>query len=275
MAVAGQDVSETILLLDRVRECMPAAGHLGDSHDLSDCARQYANDVLFDDEWPLTPDHVDLTRVTFETSTRMERKHGVCSSDGEGNSTIRLSEKTYGRAGLEAMQETIRHELVHAYQHQTSGVDPGHGESFTQWVEPLDLSGRCSTHYENQPEDYKYRFYCEQGCGFIGGRHRWSKAVRRAIHGNLLCGDCESDLRVEGPNGVLDAVPEWRQDSSFDEDDLRYRFYCANCGLIGGRRQMCKTVRRVARGETWCRDCGSYEITVRDESGDLVTAADL
>jgi len=254
---------------------MPAAGHLADAHELSERARQYANDVIFGEEWSLTPDHVDLNRVTFETSTRMERKHGVCSSDGAGNSTIRLSEKTYERAGFEAMQETIRHELVHAYQHQTSGVDPSHGDSFTQWVEPLDLSGRCSTHYENQPEDYKYRFYCEQGCGFIGGRYRWSKAVRRAIRGNLVCGECESDLRVEGPGGVLDAVPEWRQDSSFDEDDLRYRFYCENCGLIGGRRQMCKTVRRVARKETWCRDCGSWEITVRDESGTLVTAADL
>ena len=254
---------------------MSVAGHLGDSHDLSERARQYANEVIFGDEWPLTADHVDLSRVTFETSTRMQRKHGVCSSDGAGNSTIRLSEKTFERAGFEAMEETIRHELVHAYQHQTSGVEPGHGDSFKEWVGPLNLSGRCSTHYDTQPEDYKYRFYCLQGCGFIGGRHRWSKGVQRAIRGNLVCGECDSDLRVEGPNGVLDEVPEWRKDSSFDEDDLRYRFYCENCGLIGGRRQMCKTVRRVARGETVCQDCGSWNITVRDEDDTLLTRAEL
>lgn len=254
---------------------MPAAGQLGDAHELSERARQYANDVIFGEEWSLTPEHIDLNRVTFETSTRMQRQHGVCSSDGSGNSTIRLSEQTYERAGFEAMEETVRHELVHAHQHQTPGVDPGHGDSFIQWVEPLDLSGRCSTHYEKQPEDYKYRFYCVQGCGFIGGRHRWSKAVGRAIRGKQVCGTCESELSVEGPNGVLDEVPEWRDDSSFDEDDLRYRFYCENCGLIGGRRQMCKTVRRVARGETMCRDCGSREITVRDENDDFVTAPDL
>jgi predicted SprT family Zn-dependent metalloprotease len=187
---------------------MSVAGHLGDAHELSERARQYANEVIFDNEWALTPDHVDLARVTFETSSRMQRKHGVCSADGSGNSTIRLSEKTYERAGFEAIKETIRHELVHAYQQQTSGVDPGHGDSFKQWVDPLNLSGRCSTHYDTQPEDYKYRFYCLQGCGFIGGRHRWSKAVQRAITGNLFCGECDSDLRVEGPNGVLDEVPE-------------------------------------------------------------------
>jgi len=191
---------------------MTVAGHLGDTHELSERARQYANEVIFDKEWSLTPDHVDLDRVTFETSSRMQQKHGVCASDGNGNSTIRLSEKTYERAGFEAIQETIRHELVHAYQQQTAGVDTGHGTSFKQWVDPLNLSGRCSTHYETLPEDYKYRFYCDQGCGFISGRHRWSKAVRRAIRGNVVCGECDSTLRVEGPDGVLDEVPEWRKD---------------------------------------------------------------
>jgi predicted SprT family Zn-dependent metalloprotease len=254
---------------------MSSAGHLGDSHDLSKRAREYAATVINGEEWPLTPDHVDLSRVIFETSTRMERQHGVCSYDGHGQSTIRLSETTYERAGFEALKETIRHELVHAYQQQTTGVKPGHGESFTQLVGPLDLSGRCSSHYETPPDDYKYRFYCTQGCGFIGGRHRWSKAVARAIRGNLVCGDCDSDLRVDGPDGTLEEVPEWRTDKSLDEYDLRYEFYCANCGLIGGRRQMCKTVRRVARGETVCQDCGSWGMTAPVEAGETVTPADL
>lgn len=253
---------------------MAGVGHLGDAHELTERARAYANEVIFGDAWLLTPDHVDLSRLTFETSTRMDRQHGVCSYDGQGHSTIRLSETTYDRAGFEAMQETIRHELVHAYQQQTPGIDPGHGDSFTRWVDPLDLSGRCSSHYETQPDDYKYRFHCTQGCGFIGGRHRWSKAVAQAIRGDLVCGDCDSDLRVDGPDGTLEEVPDWRTDKSLDEYDLRYEFHCANCGLIGGRRQMCKTVRRVARGETICQDCGSWDITVRDETGEIVAPAD-
>lgn len=253
---------------------MATTGNLGDNHPLSRRARDYANEVVFGDEWPLTPDHVALSRVTFETSAEMSRQHGVCSSDGRGNCTIRLSRQTHDRAGFEAIQETIRHELVHAYQHQTPHVDTGHGESFKRWVDPLDLSGRCNSHYEKQPADYKYRFYCTQGCGFIGGRHRWSKAVAQAIRGDLVCGDCDSTLRVDGPDGVLEEVPEWRTDKPLDEYDLQYEFHCANCGLIGGRRQMCKTVRRVARGETVCQDCGSWDITVRDEAGEIVTPAD-
>lgn len=253
---------------------MPSVGHLGDTHALSERAREYANEVIFGEEWPLTPDHVDLSAVTFETSNRMDRKHGVCAHDGQGHSTIRLSETTYERAGFEAMAETIRHELVHAYQQQTQGVEPGHGESFTQWVKPLGLSGRCSNHYDRQPDDYEYRFYCTQGCGFIDGRHRWSKAVARAIRGNLVCGDCDSQLRVTGPDGTLEEVPERRTDTPLEEYGLRYEFHCVNCGLIGGRRQMCKTVRRVARGETVCQDCESRDITVRDATGNIVTPID-
>jgi len=254
---------------------MDTAGRLGDSHRLSQQARKYANEVINGETWPLTPDHVDLQHVTFGTSSRMKRQHGVCSSEGSGRCTIRLSEETYERGGFEAIKETIRHELVHAYQHQTSGIDAGHGESFKEWVEPLDLSGRCCTHYETEPDDYKYQFYCVNGCGFIGGRHRWSKAVRRAINGNLVCGNCDANFRVEGPDGVLDKVPEWRDASSFDEDDLRYRFYCDDCGLIGGRRQMCKTVRRVVRGMTVCQECGSTEIETLDENGVTITPDEL
>lgn len=267
--------SASSLVADCVWTRMSTAGHLGDSRTLSERAREYANYVINGEEWPLTPDHVDLSRVTFETSTRMDRQHGVCSYDGNGQSTIRLSETTYERAGFEAMKETIRHELVHAYQQQTAGVESGHGDSFTRWVEPLALSGRCSTHYDKSPGDYKYQFYCTQGCGFIDGRHRWSKAVAQAIRGDLVCGDCDSNLRVGGPDGTLEEVPEWRTDTPLDEYDLRYEFHCPTCGLIGGRRQMCKTVRRVARGETICQNCGSLEIAVRDEAGNPVTPADL
>jgi len=254
---------------------MTTLGNLGDSHDLSQRARRYANEVIFAEQWPLTSDHVDLSRVTFETSTRMTRQHGLCASDRNGNCTIRISKQTHDRAGFDAIKQTIRHELVHAYQHQTPGVDPDHGESFKQWIDPLDLSGRCGTHYEKQPEDYKYQFYCVDGCGFIGGRHRWSVAVARAIEGSQICSTCDAQIRVEGPDGVLDQVPEWRDKTSFEEDDLRYRFYCENCGLIGGRRQMCKTVRRVVKDGTICQNCGSLEIETRDKEGNVVASEDL
>jgi len=73
---------------------MAVAGDLGDSHELSEHARQYANAAIDGEEWPLTSSLVDLDCVTFETSTRMKRQHGVCSSDRDGHCTIRLSEQT-------------------------------------------------------------------------------------------------------------------------------------------------------------------------------------
>jgi predicted SprT family Zn-dependent metalloprotease len=133
----------------------------------------------------------------------MKRKHGLCVPDGEGSCTVRLSEKTYDRAGFEAMQETIRHELVHVYQHQTAGVELGHGQSFREWVEPLNLDGRCSQHYEVDAEDYTYTFHCPN-CGFIGGRYRMCKTVRAGIDGELYCQRCESvNVSVRDEQGAV------------------------------------------------------------------------
>ncbi|MWV64854.1 RNA polymerase subunit sigma-70 [Halorubrum sp. JWXQ-INN 858] len=176
------------------------AGALGDGHDLSERARRYANDVISGDRWPLTAAHVDLDRVTFETSTRMRRTHGVCVGDGDGNCTVRLSARTDERGGPDAIRETVRHELVHVWQVQSADVRVGHGPSFERWVDPLELSGRCSRHYDVTPADYAYRFHCAN-CGFIGGRYRRCRTVRAAVDGRLRCRQCEStavDVRGEG-----------------------------------------------------------------------------
>ncbi len=180
---------------------MTLVGQLGDDHSLSRRARRYANEVIFGDEWPLTSAHVDLEAVRFETSTRMKRQHGICSYDGSV-CTIRLSAETHERGGFCATKETIRHELVHVYQHQHDDLTSGHGESFKRWVEPLDLSGRCSTHYKRTPDEYRYQLYCSEGCGFIAGRHRFSAVVERATQGTQICSRCRAPLRVEGPESA-------------------------------------------------------------------------
>ncbi len=177
----------------------PSAGELGDTCELSARARRYANDVVFGEGWPVTPEHVDLDAVTFETSTRMKRKHGVCTVDADGNCTIRLSQKTADRAGFSAIEETVRHELVHVYQFQTDGFEMGHGRSFRRWVGPLELSGRCSEHYADSPTDYDYTFHCPN-CGFVGGRYRMCKTVRAGLEDRLRCRGCES-AAIEVRNG--------------------------------------------------------------------------
>lgn len=176
-------------------------GTLGDGQDLSARARRYANEVVFGDTWPLGPGDVDLARVTFETSTRMRRKHGTCVADGDGTCTVRIAQETNERAGFEALQETIRHELVHVHQHQADGAELGHGESFERWVDPLALSGRCSNHYKRSPAEYAYTFHCPN-CGFIGGRYRLCKTVRAARAGDLYCQQCDSrDVTVREREG--------------------------------------------------------------------------
>ena len=179
------------------------AGSLGDDSALSRQARRYANDVVFGEEWSLTTAHVDLATVTFETSRRMKRKHGVCTTSRDGGCTIRLSQKTADRAGFSAIKETIQHELVHVYQHQTDDIDLGHGDSFRRWVEPLELSGRCSQHYTPTKADYQYTFHCAT-CGFIGGRYRMCKTVRAAINNRLYCNECESgQIEVRNHEGSV------------------------------------------------------------------------
>jgi predicted SprT family Zn-dependent metalloprotease len=132
----------------------------------------------------------------------MRRKHGVCTTGSDGECTIRLSQRTADRAGFSAIEETIRHELVHAYQHQTDDLELGHGDAFKRWVEPLELSGRCSRHYTPAPDDYRYALYCAT-CGFIGGRHRMCKTVRAAINDQLYCNECQSgQIEVRNREGT-------------------------------------------------------------------------
>lgn len=239
---------------------MPSpAGRLGDDHPHSERARGYASDVLGGDRWPLAADH-----VTFETSTRMRRHHGVCTADGTERCTVHLSERTRDRVGLEAMEAVVRHELVYVHQQQTAGSGAGHGDMFARWVEPLALSGRSSTHYDSVPGEFSYRFYCKE-CGFVGGRHRRSQVVRRAISGGTVCSDCRGGLFLDGPDGVTAEVPDGLK--STRSGPVRYRFHCANCGRVGGRRRVCETVRQVVRGEAVCQGCDSRSVEVQTGSG--------
>lgn len=201
-------------------------GELADDHDLSARARAYGEAVVEGDRWPLS--ELDLGRVSWATSTRARRKNGSCTYGEDGRCTVSVAEHLADRAGFVACRETIRHELVHAWQHQHAGgvaavdgrapelresgadvrvvrVEPGHGPSFRAWVDPLDLEGRCAAHYERTPADYAYVYACPT-CGDWWGRHRLCRSVRQAAHGRegsagyRYCVDCESlvHLRADG-----------------------------------------------------------------------------
>ena len=207
------------------------AGRLRDEHELSALARAYGEAVVEGDEWPLSG--VDLSKVAWATSTRARRKNGYCSYESDGRCTVSVGEHVYERAGFDACRETIRHELVHAWQHQHAGevaavggdhprvapdddtdadrvpIEPGHGPSFRAWVDPLDLAGRRSTPYEKTRSDYAYVFECPS-CGEWWGRHRLCKSVRQAAHGRegsagyCYCVDCDSLVHLRAGDRYLD-----------------------------------------------------------------------
>lgn len=200
-------------------------GGVVDDHDLSVRARAYGAAVVGGETWPLSD--LDLGRVSWATSTRARRTNGSCTYEEGGRCTVTVAEHVAERAGFAACRETIRHELVHAWQHQHAGesatvgdgapeiggdedartvrVEPGHGPSFRAWVDPLDLEGRCAAHYERTPADYAYVYACPT-CGDWWGRHRLCPSVRQAASGRAgaagyrYCVDCESlvHLRADG-----------------------------------------------------------------------------
>lgn len=173
-------------------------GTLLDDHELSVRSRAYGEWVVRGSTWPLSD--IDLSNVAWETSTRARRRHGRCSYERGGRCTITISERTYDRAGFEGCEATIRHELVHVWQHQHIGewvtdllsreveaasdgrIERGHGTSFRLWVDPLDLQGRCSSPYEPTRDDYAYVYECPS-CRRWWGKHRLCKSVRQAAHG--------------------------------------------------------------------------------------------
>jgi hypothetical protein len=215
-----------------------AAGRLGDDHDLSWRARAYGEAVVCGDEWPL--EALDLSLIEWATSTRAKRRNGWCRYDADGGCTVTVGEHVRAGGGFEACRETIRHELVHVWQHQhadefaaigdgppavvdertaatdrpdgTAGtvrIEPGHGPSFRAWVGPLDLAGRCSSPYDRERRDYAYVFECPD-CGDWWGRHRLCKRVRQAAHGDegpagyCYCVDCESLVHLRADDRYLE-----------------------------------------------------------------------
>ena len=217
-------------------------GTLADDHDLSARARTYGEAVVEGERWPLSD--LDLECLAWATSTRARRKNGSCTYAEDGRCTVTVAEHVAERAGFAALEETVRHELVHAWQHQHDGavaaiadgvpevgvagadtdaravrVEPGHGSSFRAWVDPLALEGRCATHYERTPGDYAYVYECPS-CGDWWGRHRLCKSVRQAAHGTAgsagycYCVACDSLV-------YLRAGDEYLEHGDHDDDAIR------------------------------------------------------
>ncbi|MFT4883594.1 MAG: hypothetical protein ACI8U4_001103 [Natronomonas sp.] len=208
-------------------------GNLRDDHALSERARTYGEAVVRSDGWPLSA--IDCSKLEWATTTRTRRRNGRCAYEPDGGCVITIGEHVHEQGGFAACEEIIRHELVHAWQHQHRGeravvtddgarlvdgatraeilrIEPGHGPSFRAWVDPLDLSGRCATPYERERADYNYVVECPS-CGEWWGKFRLCKTVRQAAHGRVgatgyrYCTDCETLLYLRAGDRYLDHGP--------------------------------------------------------------------
>jgi len=205
-------------------------GELGDDHKYTERIRKYANEVVHGREWGLSD--VDLSKVTFETRTRARSRHGVASYEDDCV-TVGISEHTIENAGYEAMEETVRHELVHVWQYQHKGetvelpngrvarnIEPGHTGCWYAWERIMDVR-RTNNHYSKSPENYKYRVWCASCHRFVTGKHRLCKTVKchSDSHGGMgWCGLCDDQTRNGNTFVVTDGNDEFYDNKESHED---------------------------------------------------------
>ena len=237
-------------------QAVDPVGAVADSHALTSRAREYGENVILGDEWPLAG--VDLAKVTWATSTRAKRRHGRCSYDGDGHATITLTEHTYDRAGFAACKMTIRHELVHAWQYQHRGeyaivTDTG--------IELRADSNRMTSDQPRTRVDTK------------------SDAEAVSVTASTTHPDTASGFPVETGHG--DSFQAWveplelpgRCSTYYDrrKSDFNYVYSCPDCEEWWGKHRLCKSVRQAAhggKGSTGYRYCTTCEVLLHLQAGE-------
>ncbi len=134
---------------------------------------------------------VDTEAIEWEISEHAKRRAGACRYDPDtGSITIRLTWRAYQAHGWEAFRETIRHELVHAWEFQHFG-ESGHGERFRKQAARIDASRHCESFTEGRLE-----LICtNEDCDWRAERHRASKPIKHP-DGGYRCGACRGSLLV-------------------------------------------------------------------------------
>lgn len=148
--------------------------------ELARAVKQYAKYVLY--EYPI---ELEYDRVKFKTDGRFTRALGKCGTNGYHRARVRISSHHYLKRGYswDDCKETIRHELVHAWQARWLGYT-SHGPTFVEKAKELDCErlGR----YDGKREP-KYVAYC-QNCGNTYKKQRMCKSIRNPY---TKCSSCK------------------------------------------------------------------------------------
>ena len=154
---------------------------------------------------------VDLAAVDWEVSERATRRAGACLYDRRNERvTVRLTWAAFEAFGWAEFRETIRHELVHAWEFQRFGRS-GHGPRFRRAAERVDAPRHCRPFTEP-----RVRLRClDDDCAWSPGRHRASKAVTRPER--MRCGDCRAPYEVEH----VESGERWLTTEGYEEARAR------------------------------------------------------
>lgn len=153
-----------------------------------DIARMHADQVI---------SHVDgfdlnLDEINWHGSKRLKGLHGRYSYNDQ---TITLSLPSLRHNGWQELCCVVRHELVHAWQHQhdkrEKGCDCHDLDSFERWIDPLKI-------WKTGPKvtDYRYIIQCT-GCNNSWGYHRKCETIVDTIAGERHCSRCGSTSDAE------------------------------------------------------------------------------
>lgn len=175
--------------------------------DFERACKTYAKWVLHEyaDVIPLEWD-----RVTVLDDGRFKRAIGKCGTNGYHTARVRISWAHYTKKNYswESMQQTIRHELVHAWQARWLGYT-SHGPTFVKKAEQMDCDrlGR----YDGKSEP-NHVMVC-QNCGSSYTRQRACKATKRTNH--YKCSACDmverefEDAEETGGLWIHHDNPDW------------------------------------------------------------------
>ncbi|MFA9516585.1 SprT-like domain-containing protein [Halopenitus sp. H-Gu1] len=158
---------------------------------------------------------VELNRVVWKADSTMNSSHGTYSA-GDGRHVITLSMLSLQRNGWAKLMETVRHELVHAWQQEQvyrekpTETDIHDHPSFEQWMDVLDIrkGGPAVT-------DSRYMIECDH-CGRVKTYACLCEDVRTVVETEARCDFCGADsnhllahdLEADDPLRRTDLPPE-------------------------------------------------------------------
>lgn len=151
---------------------------------------------------------IDTAAIQWELSERAKRRAGCCRYDRQTEQvTVVLTWAAYQSMGWERFTETIRHELVHAWEFTHFG-ESGHGSRFRRKADSVDAPRHCEPFTEG-----RLRLVCtNDDCAWAPDRHRASKPVKYPDRG-YRCGECGSEYVVQHrESGVT-----WRTNEGYEQ----------------------------------------------------------